>query len=239
MKETWCALSFVYTESTASLHSALVTINILLIIFVINNNQQGGEPVRRRRLLWRAHPPTRAWRGDWWWAAWGRLPPGRRRLAARWKLKWWSCVQYWIKSSCITRLQVLYDTWSKVVVVKLLHNDWWFQNSGQLYFCLLAIQGTCTSNQKPVEAATLFSELVFHPSNPHNILYVLKCIDLIFPKRLWTLNKYTSVNFEITRLQKIFVRFPCFSLVFVVTLCHKYKYKGTHCELRVDSKMPD
>ena len=108
MKETWCALSFVYTESTASLHSALVTINILLIIFVINNNQQGGKPVRRRRLLWRAHPPTRAWRGDWRWAAWGRLPPGRRRLAARWKLKWWSCVQYWIKLSYITGLQVLY-----------------------------------------------------------------------------------------------------------------------------------
>ena len=215
MKETWCALSFVYTESTASLHSALVTINILLIIIVINNNQQGGEPVRRRRLLWRAHPPTRAWRGDWRWAAWGRLPPGRRRLVARWKLKWWSCVQYWIKSSCITRLQVLYDTWSKVVVVKLLHNDWWFQNSGQLYFCLLAIQGTCTSNQKPVEAATLFSELVFHPSNPHNVLYVLefiKCIDFICPRRQWTL--IIEVSFskfwknKITKICKVSLIFP-------------------------------
>ena len=34
MKETWCALSFVYTESTAALHRALVIIIIITIIMV-------------------------------------------------------------------------------------------------------------------------------------------------------------------------------------------------------------
>ena len=35
MKETWCALSFVYTESTAALHRALVIIIITIIMVII------------------------------------------------------------------------------------------------------------------------------------------------------------------------------------------------------------
>ena len=35
MKETWCAVSFVYTESTAALHRALVIIIIIIMVMVI------------------------------------------------------------------------------------------------------------------------------------------------------------------------------------------------------------
>ena len=35
MKDTWCAVSFVYTESTAALHRALVIIIIIMVIIMI------------------------------------------------------------------------------------------------------------------------------------------------------------------------------------------------------------
>lgn len=35
MKETWCALSFVYTESTAALHRALVIIIIIIMVTIV------------------------------------------------------------------------------------------------------------------------------------------------------------------------------------------------------------
>ena len=35
MKETWCAVSFVYTESTAALHRALVIIIIMVTIVMV------------------------------------------------------------------------------------------------------------------------------------------------------------------------------------------------------------
>ena len=137
-------------------------------------NLAGGEPVRRCSLLRGAHSPTPAWcRPAWswwaatrWWAAWGRLPSGRRLscCATMQRLKWCSGVDWWsrynsgiIKESSFTCL-VLLSCYTGLVCF-----NHWVTVSCSSWKLFWFLSRPCPSLTNYVEN-TLIEALIYSPS---------------------------------------------------------------------------